>query len=128
MDVAGGAIRAAASAPRFDPNLFVHGDQSELAALLDDPAGPLFDRVSRMALPPGSVFKTILGVAALEEGAIRTRSVFTCTHRFPVGRRYFECLGQHGSIDFEIGLYKSCNIYFYHTGLALEKLWEKNSS
>ena len=47
MDVRDGAIRAAASTPTFDPNLFVHGKTEDRARLLADKTHPLFDRVSR---------------------------------------------------------------------------------
>ena len=84
MDVRSGAILAAASAPAFDPNLFSRGDSEELAALLSDRAKPLFDRTCRMAIPPGSTFKTLTAVALLESGPSsrkrRFRAEAICTN------------------------------------------------
>ena len=66
MDVRDGSIRASASAPAFCPGVFAGGRGSEAAALLDDPAHPLLDRVLKMAIPPGSVFKIVTAAALLE--------------------------------------------------------------
>ena len=119
MDVADGAIRAAASAPRFDPNLFDRRDQGKLAALLVDPAGPLFDRVSRMAIPPGSVFKTVSAAALLESGAVDPEEAFVCRgylHR-PDRQRcaiYVRRGVGHGEVTLADALCVSCNVYFFH--------------
>jgi penicillin-binding protein 2 len=66
MDVRDGSIRASASAPAFSPGVFAGGQGGPPAALLDDPAHPLFDRVLKMAIPPGSVFKIVTAAALLE--------------------------------------------------------------
>ena len=66
MDVRDGSIRASASAPAFFPGVFAGGQGNRAAALLDDPAHPLFDRVLKMAIPPGSVFKIVTAAALLE--------------------------------------------------------------
>ncbi len=70
IDVHNGEILAAASAPRFDPADFVGDDSARREALLADPAHPLFHRAIQMALPPGSVFKTVTAVALLESGGL----------------------------------------------------------
>ena len=63
MNIHDGAILAAASAPRFDPNVFVERDNQEIEHLLTDACRPLFDRTVQMALPPGSVFKVVSAAA-----------------------------------------------------------------
>ena len=78
MDLRNGALLAAASAPRFDPNLFVGGDAARRAALLTAPEHPLFDRVIQMALPPGSVFKMLTAIALLESATVEPQEPFTC--------------------------------------------------
>ncbi len=78
MNVANGELLAAASAPRFDPNVFTHGDDEALAAQLAATGHPLFDRVAKMALPPGSVFKIISAVALLESRAIEPGTPYFC--------------------------------------------------
>jgi penicillin-binding protein 2 len=119
IDVYSGAIRAAASAPRFDPNLFVGGEAAELAALLSQPDHPLFDRASKMAIPPGSVFKTLAAVALLESGAVDPKEPFFCQgylHR-PDGQRCAVYRRQgigHGELTLTGALAQSCNVYFFH--------------
>ncbi len=124
IDVRSGAIRAAASAPRFDPNLFVGGQPAELAAVLSRPDHPLFDRTARMAIPPGSVFKTLVAVALLEGSAwdppvTDATAPFFCqgylhhpdSQRCAIFRR--EGIG-HGELTLGDALARSCNVYFFH--------------
>ena len=68
IDVHTGAVLAAASGPRFDPNAFIGGNSAEVQSLLSDSARPLLDRTDQMALPPGSVFKIISACAILAGG------------------------------------------------------------
>lgn len=70
VDVETGAVVCAASAPRFDPEAMARGDAVKVSQTLADPAMPLFDRVCRMALPPGSVFKPLTAIALIEEGIV----------------------------------------------------------
>ncbi len=67
MDVQSGAIRAAATAPRFNPNAFASRDTATIARVLADPAHPLYDRATKMAIPPGSVFKVVTALALLAD-------------------------------------------------------------
>lgn len=128
MDVHSGAILAAASAPRFDPNLFTTaGDaesRSRIVSLLKDPAHPLFDRTCRMALPPGSVFKPITAAALLESGSIDPDDLLPCRgylHR-PDTLRCLIYARQgigHGNVNLSRALATSCNVYVYHHAGAL---------
>ena len=124
MDVHSGEILAAACAPRFEPALFAGGDPVRRAALLSDPAHPLFDRVVQMALPPGSVFKTLTAVALLETGTVDPRSTFTCQGylKQPDQRRcaLFVRHGVgHGEVTLTDALAQSCNVYFFHYAASL---------
>lgn len=118
LDVHSGAVRAAASAPRFDPRLFGTGSP-ETARLLADPNSPLVDRTSQMAIAPGSVFKTVTAVALLESGTITPDTRFECRGylddrdhlRCQVFRRYG--VG-HGEMDLADALGQSCNVFFFH--------------
>ncbi len=119
MDVRSGAILAAASAPAFDPNLFARGSSEQLAALLSDRSTPLFDRVSHMAIPPGSTFKTLTAVALVESGTISPRTSFLCQgylHQ-PDRQRCEIYVRQgvgHGEVTLTDALAESCNVYFFH--------------
>jgi penicillin-binding protein 2 len=119
MDVHDGAILAAASAPGFDPNLFAGEKSERLAALLAERAHPLFDRVCRMAIPPGSTFKVLTAVALLQSAAIGPRESFFCRgylHQ-PDRQRCQIYVRQgigHGEVALADALAVSCNVYFFH--------------
>ena len=119
LDVRDGAILTAASAPRFKPALFAGGGSRELAAVLADPAHPLFDRVAGMAIAPGSVFKVVTSIALLETGTIHPDAAWAC-------RGYLDSPDQwrcaiytrhgrgHGEVNLAEALAQSCNVYFFH--------------
>jgi penicillin-binding protein 2 len=118
VDVHSGEILAAASSPRFDPNLFAAGDPRVDAALRD--AGrPMFDRVVRMALPPGSVFKALTAIALVSDQAIDPRETFHCQGYLDDPERLrcqiFRAKGVgHGDLTLADALAQSCNVYFFH--------------
>lgn len=119
MDVHSGALLAAASAPRFDPNRFTGGDHEALAALLSDAGQPLFDRASKMALPPGSVFKVITAAALLESATITADTPLDCQGylRDPAHLRcaiYRHNGAGHGRLQLVGALAQSCNVFFFH--------------
>ena len=118
MDVRDGAIRAAASSPPFDPNVFTGGQAASLAALLADQTHPLFDRVSNMAIPPGSTFKVLTAAALLQSGVVGPHESFLCRgflHR-PDQQRCDLYVRQgigHGEVTLADALAVSCNVYFF---------------
>jgi penicillin-binding protein 2 len=119
LDVRTGAILCAASAPRFDPGIFARGDSQAIEAALTGRDQPLFDRASRMALPPGSVFKTLSAIALLESGTIDADRAFYCQGYLSTPDRQrcelFRRTGSgHGAIDLSRALAESCNVYFFH--------------
>jgi penicillin-binding protein 2 len=117
MDVRSGEILAAASAPRFDPNWFAAGDP-RLEAVLNDPRRPLFDRVTKMAIPPGSVFKPLVALALLENHIVDPAQPFRCQGflnepdrlRCQIFRQHG--IG-HGDVTLVDALAQSCNVYFF---------------
>ncbi len=89
--------------------------------LLRDPELPLLDRVSQGTYPPGSIFKIILAIAALEENLWdKDRKIF-CSGSFKFGDRYFKCWNPkgHGLVDMHKAIVQSCDVYFYNLGLFL---------
>jgi len=119
MDVRTGAIRAAASAPRFDPGAFVAANRRELEVWFDDPRKPLFDRTRQMAIPPGSVFKTVSAVALLEAAALDPAVPFYCQGYLRESDRqrcavYRQHGVGHGNLTLRDALARSCNVYFFH--------------
>jgi penicillin-binding protein 2 len=119
LDVRSGAILAAASAPRFDPNAFAGSDGARVAALLSDPGHPLFDRATRMAIPPGSVFKVVSAAALVEAAAIDPQERFFCQGYLHVPERQRCAIYRrhgvgHDEVTLGDALAQSCNVYFFH--------------
>ena len=119
IDVRDGEILAAASAPRFDPAAFIGDDSSRREALLADPAHPLFHRAIQMALPPGSVFKTVTAVALLESAGLDPAATFYCQGYLKQPERqrcavYVRHGTGHGDVTLAEALAESCNVYFFH--------------
>ncbi len=125
IDPADGAIRALASSPRYDPNVFASGQG--VAALLNDPGQPLIDRPVQGQYPPGSTFKVVTMAAALERGAFQPDSTFTCTGTWMglpgVTMKCWLATG-HGQISLVSGLTQSCDVVFYELGKRLDELDE----
>jgi penicillin-binding protein 2 len=124
IDVRTGAVLAAASAPTFDISQLIHPSPQEWQRLLDDPRRPLFPRITRMALPPGSVFKTLAAVAAIESGKIDPDAHHHCQgyldrpdrHRCYIYRHYG--VG-HGDLNLSDALCRSCNVYFFQAARTI---------
>jgi len=116
MDARNGDILTLASAPTFDPNLFVRGISSkDYSALLEDPYRPLPNKATQGIYPPGSTFKMVTALAALEDGLIAPDDTFTCRGFVEVGSRRFHCWsrGGHGRVDLVRSLSESCDVYYY---------------
>jgi len=119
MDVQTGAIRAIASAPRFDPNLFAGRQPEELQGLLTDPAHPLFDRATQMAIPAGSVFKIVTAAAMLETDPTTAEESLFC-QGYLYQKNAWRCavfrhqgVG-HDRVTLTDALAQSCNVFFFH--------------
>lgn len=116
MDSETGAVYALASHPSFDPNLFTKGisaDQWE--ELVSNPAFPLNNKAISGQYPPGSTFKMVTALAALESGLATPNTSVYCKGRFDFGRDKFHCwkLNGHGPVNTVSALMKSCDTYFY---------------
>lgn len=115
-----GEILAMASWPTFDPNTFVPFVNAQaFDALQKDPAVPLLPRAFRSAYPPGSTFKTFVGLAAFEEGKIKPATEFGCPTGIGVGNFVFHNWKKvdAGSLNFVQALTQSCNTWFIQAGL-----------
>ena len=116
MDVQQGDILAIASAPSFDPNLFVRGISSaDYRALTENDHRPLADKTVQGAYPPGSTFKIVTALAALEAGVISLDESVYCPGYMKLGDRRFHCWrsGGHGHVALEESLQQSCDVYYY---------------
>lgn len=122
LEVNSGAILALVSTPTFDPNIFARGIRlEEWRTILRDEMHPLQNRAIQGQYPPGSIFKIVLAIAALEEGVIEPETRLFCNGSLVVGKRVFRDWkkGGHGWVDLHKGIVESCDVYFYQLGLRL---------
>lgn len=123
LDPNTGEVLAMTSVPSFNPNEFATGmDASLWGRLSTDPATPLMNRVIQGQYAPGSVFKIVMAVAALEEGVITPATTFYCPGYLSIYNTVFRCMkpGGHGVVDIQKALTHSCNVFFYQVGVRLE--------
>lgn len=116
LDVRTGAILAMVSKPDLNPNDFVDGSfRSKADYYNDDQLNPSLNRAIQGVYPPGSTFKMITGMAALESGRIKPTDTITCTGKYwkPGG---IVCTKAHGTVDFFRAVAVSCNTYFQWAG------------
>ncbi len=114
LDPQDGGILAFVSKPDYDLNLFSGVTPADIWRDLNtDEARPLFNRATLTRYPPGSTYKMILAIAALEKGIITPAWSVHCTGAFRMGNKVFKDLHVHGTVDLVTAIQKSCNVYFY---------------
>ncbi|WP_428927974.1 penicillin-binding protein 2 [Marinibacterium sp. SX1] len=122
IDCESGDIVSCVSAPTFDPNLFVRGiSVADYRALTQDGHRPLASKSVQGIYPPGSTFKIITAMAALEEGLVGPDDTVWCPGHLEVGGRRFHCWkrGGHGHVNLENSLKYSCDVYYYDLALKV---------
>lgn len=116
MDVRNGDLRAIASAPSFDPNLFANGiSVADYNGLLEDDHRPLADKSVQGTYPPGSTYKMVTALAALEAGLITPGERINCPGYHEVGGTRFHCWKKsgHGPVNMIQSMEQSCDVYYY---------------
>ena len=131
LDPRNGEILAMVSRPAYDPNALVAGVSSaRWREMVSDPGFPLFNRVSQASYPPGSTFKLVIAMIALEKGLVDLdfRMPLPCRGGIRYGNRWFRCWKKegHGSLDLHQAIVQSCDSYFYQLGsrVGLEAIAE----
>ncbi|MEM9551702.1 MAG: penicillin-binding protein 2 [Pseudomonadota bacterium] len=122
IDCTTGDLLAIASSPSYNPNLFVRGiSVADYRALTEDPYRPLANKSVQGIYPPGSTFKMITAMAALEEGLIGPDETVWCPGHLKVAGRRFHCWkrGGHGHVDLNTSLKRSCDVYYYDLALKV---------
>ena len=120
IDPADGGIIAMVSKPDYDLDLFSGVISPELwRSLNGDPTHPLYNRATLSRFPPGSTFKMILALAALENHVVTAAWRVTCGGSFRLGNKVFHDLHVHGSVNMVEAIQKSCNVYFYQLMLKV---------
>lgn len=122
-DVNTGEVRALVTYPSYDNNKFSGTVDSEYYNKLNnDLSLPLFNNATQAQKAPGSTFKPIIAVAALEEGVISLTDTVTCTGEYGEITPHMKCWiypGLHGPLDVVHGIQNSCNVFFAEMGHRL---------
>lgn len=122
LDIETGDILAMASTPSFDANNFKTDDGEEyISSLLDDIAKPFMNKTIEGLYPPGSTFKIVVALAALESGAINPKEKVFCPGFWEYGDHKYHCWEKkgHGHVDLYGALKHSCDVYFYQLALRI---------
>ncbi len=117
LDVKTGGILAMASHPEMNPNDFVDGSYGQKSDYYNDPKlAPTYNRAIKATYPPGSTFKPITAMAALESGKMNVNNVSVkCTGSY-WKPPYIKCWSTHGVVDFYQAMAVSCNVFFQYAG------------
>jgi penicillin-binding protein 2 len=120
MDATTGDILAFVSMPAFDPNSFSAGiGRTEWKMLSQNDHIPLLNKVAQGLYPSGSTIKPAMALAFLKQGIDPKRRV-NCPGGYQIGNRYFRCDAVHGLMDLHSAIERSCNTYFWATGLITD--------
>jgi penicillin-binding protein 2 len=117
IDPRNGEVLAFVSAPSYDPNSLAigRGRGENFKRLLADSTLPFFNRATDAAYPPGSIFKTAMGLAAMQEGVIDPTTGFRCANGYRVGSRVYGCHSHEYTSNIGKAIAHSCNSYFWNT-------------
>ncbi len=122
VDPKTGEILCMASTPSFDLRLFKNGiSQSEYNQINNNPAKPFMNRPIQLKYAPGSTFKIVTAIAAMEQGVFDPNRPEYCSGGIQVGNKKIKCMGVHGSITFHRAMAKSCNAYFISLALKSKR-------
>jgi penicillin-binding protein 2 len=121
MDVHSGDVLAMVSYPSYDANPFVNGIPVERwRALLDHPRGPLLNKCVAGQYAPGSTFKMVTALAALEARIITPETAHVCAGHIELGSQRFHCHQRagHGGVRLREAMKVSCDVFFYQVAMA----------
>ncbi|MGE5503557.1 MAG: penicillin-binding protein 2, partial [Actinomycetota bacterium] len=116
MDIHTGDVIVMASNPSFDPNAFNRGlSGEEWKELITNPRSPLANKATAGQFAPGSTFKIVVALAALESKEVTAEQRVFCPGHMQLGNIKFHCWkkGGHGSVDLVGAIKGSCDVYFY---------------
>lgn len=122
LDLEHGDILAACSSPSYDPNKFVRGiSVADYSVLRENDHRPLASKIVQDAYPPGSTFKMVTALAAMEAGLITPTETVWCPGHLEVSGRRFHCWKRagHGHMNLEKSLRESCDVYYYDLAIKV---------
>ncbi len=119
LDPTNGEVLAMVSAPDYDPKIFSGlTSRADYEKLHHDPSNPLMNRATQAIYPPGSTWKMLIGIAAIQEGIITANTLYHCPGGFTYGGNTWKCHGSH-TVNFRKAIHVSCNAYFGRLGLMM---------
>lgn len=120
LDPVNGDVLALASSPTFNPNQFVPIVPKVLWDQLNgDPGRPMLDKAVAEVYAPGSIFKPVTALAALNSGTVSPALSVNCPGYYMIGNKPMKCWNPngHGRVDLRRGIEQSCNVYFATIGV-----------
>ncbi|GAC1301236.1 MAG: penicillin-binding protein 2 [Mucilaginibacter sp.] len=124
IDPSTGEILCFVSSPTYDPNLLVGRERGNNAAkLYNNPYSPMLIRPIQAYYPPGSSFKPLSALIALQEGIITPQTTYFCPHYYMAGNHKVNCEHFDGVTDLRKGIAMSCNTYFCN---VFDRVMSKN--
>ena len=116
-----GEVLALYSHPSYDPNIFTQEvSKQTFEDYINNPNKPFFNRVIQGEYPPSSIFKLVVGLAALSHNKVDFyHTYYECQGGVHIGPQYFKCEGYHGKQNMHHAIANSCNSYFYKMGLSM---------
>jgi len=122
MDIYTGEIVAMQSSPSFDPNLFLFGiNQDDWQLIRNNPLKPLVNKTLTGLYSPGSTFKPMVALSALENGIVDEKFKVNCTGKIEMYGQTYHCWKKkgHGIVDLKNAMKQSCDTYFYEIARKL---------
>lgn len=115
IDPNNGEILSLVSKPDFDLSNFASLTPASVWRQLNsDKRVPLFNRATMSIYPPGSCFKPVNAIAALNDSVIDEKYAYPCGGGFSFGNHFYKCMGTHGGINVVHAIEKSCNTFFFN--------------
>ena len=124
LDPNDGSLLALASLPEYDPRKFVGGiSRKDFDAYNKDPTNPLLNRAVQSAYPPGSTWKPVTALAALQRNVITQSTTFHCPGSYKFGNsvKHDWTPSGHGTVDLNLSLEQSCDVYYYNLGASFAR-------
>jgi penicillin-binding protein 2 len=122
MDIYTGEILAMQSSPSFDPNLFLFGiNQDDWQLIRNNPLKPLVNKTLSGLYSPGSTFKPMVALSALENGIVDENFKVNCTGKIEMYGQTYHCWKKrgHGVVSLRNAMKQSCDTYFYEIARKL---------
>ena len=122
LDAKNGDIICSTSTPSYDPNIFSKTLlDSNWEKIINSANAPLVNRSINGLYPPGSTFKPVVALAALQNGLITDKDKIHCSGTYVLGNRKFHCWKKsgHGNLNLSDAIAQSCDVFFYDLALRL---------